>query len=301
MTLRLHGLVAAVHTPFFADGELNLGAVEKQAEHLLHNGVHAVFLGGTTGECHSLSVDERLALAQRWSEVARGTKLHLVVHVGSNCLADARTLGAQAQTLGVQAIAASAPSYFKPESLEALVAGCEQIASAAPGTPFYFYDIPGMTGVRLSMPKFLDLASGRIPTLAGLKFTNPDLMAYQQCLHTQEGRYDIPFGLDEYLLAALALGGQGAVGSSYNFAAPIYHRIIAAFERRDMAAARAEQYCSVQLIDLLAGFGFIAAAKTVMAFLSIDVGPVRLPLTNLQNDQRGRLRSSLEQLGFNWH
>lgn len=298
MTLRLHGLVAAVHTPFFGDGQLNLGAVEKQAEHLLQDGVHAAFVGGTTGECHSLSVDERLALARRWSEVVRGTKLRLVVHVGSNCLADARTLSSQAESLGVQAIAALAPSYFKPETLEALIAGCQQIASAAPATPFYFYDIPVLTGVRFPMGKFLDLASGKIPTLAGLKFTNPDLMAYQMCLHAQEGRFDVPFGLDEFLLAALALGGKGAVGSTYNFAAPLYHRIIAAFERGDLATARAEQYRSVQLIDLLGGFGFIGAAKAVMGFLGVDVGPARLPLANLQTEQSNRLRSSLEQLGF---
>lgn len=298
MTSRLHGLVAAVHTPFSADGRLNLAAVEKQAAHLLQNGVQAVFVGGTTGECHSLSVDERLALTQRWSEVVRATKLRLVVHVGSNCLEDARTLSVQGQSLKVHAIAALAPSYFKPETLESLLAGCEQVANAAPGTPFYFYDIPGLTGVRFPMPKFLELASGRIPTLAGLKFTNPDLMAYQQCLHAQEGRFDVPFGLDEYLLAALALGARGAVGSSYNFAAPLYHRIIASFERQDLAAARADQYRSVRLIDLLGGYGYIAAAKVVMGFLGIDVGPARLPLSNLDADQRNRLRASLEQLGF---
>jgi N-acetylneuraminate lyase len=298
MTLRLHGLVAATHTPFFADGQLNLDIVEKQAEHLLQNGVYTIFLGGTTGENHSLSVAERLVLAQRWSEVARGSKLRLVVHVGSNCIVDARSLAAQAQSLGVQAIAALAPSYFKPESLESLVASCSEIARAAPETPFYYYDIPPLTGLRFSMPDFLELALEHIPTLAGVKFSNPDLMSYQKCLHTQEGRFDMPWGLDEYLLAALALGGKGAVGSTYNFAAPLYHRVIAAFERHDLVAARADQYCSVQIIGLLASYGFIAASKAVMGFLGIDVGPARLPLTNLQNEQRDSLRSSLEKLGF---
>jgi N-acetylneuraminate lyase len=298
MTLRLHGLVAATHTPFSADGQLNLDMVEKQAEHLFKSGVGAVFIGGTTGENHSLSVAERLALTQQWSDVARGSKLRLVVHVGSNCLVDARSLAAQAQSLGVSAIAAFAPSYFKPDSLESLIASCAEIATAAPRTPFYYYDIPSFTGVRLSMPDFLSLASERIPTLAGIKFSNPDLMAYQRCLHTLDGRFDMPWGFDEYLLAALALGGQGAVGSTYNFAAPIYLRLIAAFERGDIVAARAEQYRSVQMIDLIASYGFIPASKAVMEFLGIEVGPARLPFTNLQNEKRDRLRSSLEKLGF---
>jgi len=298
MTARLHGLVAATHTPFDAHGDLNLAIVEKQAELMLRYGVAAVFVGGTTGESHSLSLDERLALAKRWSEVVRGTALRLVVHVGSNCLVDAQAMAAQAQSLGAAAIAAVTPCYFKPRSLDTLIACCVPIAAAAPATPFYFYDIPSMTGVQLSMPEFLAAAPQRIPTLAGLKFTNADLMAYQRCLRAENGRFDVPWGTDEYLLAALALGGQGAVGSSYNFAAPLYLRLIAAYTRGDLAAARVEQFRSVELIGLLAGLGYMAAAKTVMGLLGVDVGPARLPHTNLTAEQAARLRTSLEQMGF---
>jgi N-acetylneuraminate lyase len=298
MTMKLHGLVAATHTPFDSDGQLNLSAVEKQAEHLLRTGVNAAFIGGTTGESHSLTVTERLALAQRWSEVVRGSDLRLVVHVGSNCLADARLLAAQAQSIGAVAISALAPSYFKPKSLDALIACCQEIAGAAPSLPFYYYDIPAMTGVQFSMPEFLTLASDRIPTLAGIKFSNPDLMAYQRCLHVQDGRFDIPWGTDEYLLAALAVGAVGGVGSSYNFAAPLYNRLTAAFSKGDVATAREEQYRSVQLIELLASFGYMAAAKAVMGFLGVDVGPARLPHANLTAELGVLLRKRLAELGF---
>jgi N-acetylneuraminate lyase len=301
MTIKLHGLVAATHTPFHADGGLNLAIVEKQAEHLLRTGVTTVFIGGSTGESHSLTVEERLALARRWSEVVRGTNLRLIVHAGSNCLADARALAAQAQSLGAAAFSALAPSYFKPNSLDALIACCAEIAGAAPSLPFYFYDIPALTGVRFSMPEFLDVAADRIPTLAGIKFTNADLMAYQRCLHTQGGRFDLPWGVDEYLLAALALGAVGGVGSSFNFAAPLYHRLMAAFSNGDLTTARTEQYRSVQLIDLLAGFGYLAAAKTVMSTLGIAVGPARLPNANLTQEHRTCLHQGLEKLGyFDW-
>jgi N-acetylneuraminate lyase len=298
MTQRLQGLVAATHTPFLADGGLNLAIVERQAEHLIANGVKTAFIGGTTGESHSLTVAERIALATRWGEVVRGSGLRLVVHVGSNCLADARALASHAQTIGAKAISALAPSYFKPKSLDALVACCADIAAAAPALPFYFYDIPVMTGVQFPMSEFLAVAPERIPTLAGIKFTNPDLMAYQQCLNAEDGRFDIPWGADEYLLAALALGATGAVGSTYNFAAPIYHRLIAAFGKGDLATARIEQYRSVRLVELLARFGYMAAAKTVMGFLDVNVGPARLPHANLSQDQRTGLQQSLEELGF---
>src|SRR5204863_760432 len=134
------------------------------------------------------------ALTQRWCEVARGTELKVVVHVGSNCLADARTLAAQAQSLGASAIAAMSPSYFKPRTIDTLIACCADVASAAPETPFYYYDIPAWTGVSFPMPDFLAQAADKIPMLVGLKFTSPDLMAYQFCLRAGDGRWDVPFG-----------------------------------------------------------------------------------------------------------
>jgi N-acetylneuraminate lyase len=292
----LHGLVAATHTPFHADGALNLAAVEKQAAHLLSNGVVNVFIGGTTGESSSLTLDERMALARRWCEVAHGTALRVIVHVGSNCLADARALAAQAQQLGAVAIAALAPSYFKPRTLDTLIACCADIAAAAPETPFYYYDIPALTGVSLPIVEFLGKAPARIPTFAGIKFTNPDLMAYLLCLRA--GDWDIPWGIDEWLLGALATGARGAVGSSFNFAAPLYHGLIAAFEKDDLAAARDAQHRSTLLIALLARHGYMGAAKATMAMLGVDVGPARLPNCSLTAEQIKALRAELESLGF---
>lgn len=298
MSTRLDDLVAATHTPFDADGELDLAAVEAQAAHLLRTGVTIAFIGGTTGESHSLTVAERLALAERWMAVANGTPLRVVVHVGGNCLADARALAAQAGRLGAAAIAALSPSYFKPRSVEVLVDCCETIAAAAPEVPFYFYDIPVLTGVNLSMADFLEVAAERVPSLAGIKFTNPDLMMYQRCLRAQDGRFDLPWGVDEELLAALAVGAEGAVGSSYNFAASIYLRLIRAFRAGDVEAAREAQFESVRLIQLLSEFGYMAAAKAVMGMLGVPVGQPRLPNTRITSERVSELRARLVEIGF---
>jgi N-acetylneuraminate lyase len=295
---RLRGLVAATHTPLHADGSLNLAIVERQCAHLLANGVTSVFICGTTGESSSLSFDERRLMAKHWMEVARGTPMRVIIHVGSNSIADARLLAADAQQLGAVAIAALSPCYFKPRLLDVLVASAAEIAAAAPAVPFYFYDIPSMTGVSFPMADFLMQARERIPSLAGLKFTNPDLMSFQLCLHADGGAWDVPFGCDEFLLAALSLGATGAVGSTYNFAAPIYHRLMRAFAAGDMATARMEQFRSVQLVRLLAGIGFMGAAKAVMGMLGVNVGPARLPNGNPSPEQLVALRSLLEAMGF---
>jgi N-acetylneuraminate lyase len=179
-----------------------------------------------------------------------------------------------------------------------LVDCAAQIASAAPNTPFYFYDIPVLTNVSLSMPDFLELGRQSIPNLAGLKFTNPDLMAYQFCLRAGGGSFDLPWGCDEFLLAALAFGATGAVGSTYNFAAPIYHRIIKSFAAGDLTKARDEQFLAVQMIQVIVRHGFIGSTKAIMTMLGVDVGPSRLPNPKLTVAGMESLRADLVKIGF---
>lgn len=298
MTHLLNGLVAATHTPFKKDGSLNLDGVEKIAAHLLANKVEIAFIGGSTGESHSLNVDERMKLAKRWFEIAKGTRLKVVVHVGSNCLEDARALSRQGQELGALAISALTPSYFKPRNVEALVDCCSFIASAAPQTPFYYYDIPTMTGVNLPMPEFLERAGKSIPNLKGLKFTNVDFMSFQLCGQMEGGRFEILWGVDEMLLPALSVGAHGAVGSTYNFAAPIYHRIMDAFKKFDFETARKEQLRSIRLVNILVKRGYMASAKAMMGMLGVDVGSPRLPNGSLKQDEFASLKSDLEKEGY---
>jgi N-acetylneuraminate lyase len=296
--MSMQGLIAAVHSPFDSAGELLCSAVDGQLRLLLEQGVSGVFVCGSTGESHSLSLEERLTLAERWAAAVRGTPMKLIIHVGANCLRDAQMLARHAQTLQAAAISAQAPSYFRPKSPLELCDWCQAIAASAAQTPFYFYDIPAMTGVHLSMLDLLDLAGERIPSFAGLKFTNPDLMSYQLCQRAQGGRFDIAFGIDEMLLAAAVLGARGAVGSSYNFAAPIYLQILEHLAAGRLEEAREHQYRSVLLIRLLASAGYLAAAREVMGMLGAPVGPPRQPNSRLDEAAREKLKSSLEQLGF---
>ncbi len=295
---RLSGLVAATHTPFHADGSLNLSIVEHQAAHLSRTGVRTAFIGGTTGESSSLTQAERLALAERWMAVTRGSGLAVIVHVGANCLDESRTLAAQAQSLGAAGVSALAPSYFKPGSLATLVDSMAKIAEGSPGLPFYYYEIPSMTGVALSPSDFLAAAGEKIPNLVGVKFTSNNLVEFQLCRAAAGGRFDVSFGFDEMLLAALAMGATSAVGSTYNFAAAIYLRIIEAFQAADYETARREQFASVEIVRILQKYGYMAAAKATMALLGVDVGPPRLPNGSLSAEQKQTLQADLERWDF---
>jgi N-acetylneuraminate lyase len=297
MTTSFIGLVPAVLTPFTSKGELELRVVEKQAELLIADGVAGVFVGGTTGEFSSLLLEERLALLKRWTEVAKGTPLRVVAHVGANCLAESRMLAAQAQAWGVAAVAMVSPNYFKPRSPEVLIECCREVAAAAPGTAFYFYDIPMLTGVSFPVADWIETAAARIPNLVGVKFSNPDLMTFQRLIRAGGGRFDVLFGIDEQLLAALTLGGRGAVGSGYNFAAPHFHRLLAALEAGDLATARALQFEVVELVLVMFRVGYLAAAKELMRQRGVELGPVRLPQVELTSDQLQLFRRELDRLG----
>ena len=278
------GLVAAPHTPLRADGELHLPAIEQQIAVLVEGRISAAFVCGTTGEGMSLSTPERMRVAARWVEAAPRS-LPVIVHVGHASLAEARTLAAHAQSIGALAISAMAPNFFKPRSIEDLASFCAHVASAAPALPFYFYHLPSMTGVSFPMAEFMQRAIERIPTFAGLKFTHDDLGELQRCLRVAAGELDVLFGRDEMLISALELGAVGAVGSTYNYAAPIYHNLIAAFRAGNIVEARECQVAVRRFVDILCRYGEIPAAKAIMQMIGVECGPPRSPMEELSHER----------------
>ena len=296
-TPKLSGLIAAPFTPFKSDGSLQLETIEAQARSLVADGVRAVFVCGTTGECASLTVPERMQIAAHWRDVA-GDDLQVLVHAGHTCLSDSKTLAAHAREIGAAGVGCFAPFFFKPTRTEDLVAHCAQVAAAAPDLPFYYYQIPSMTGVSLPAADFLRTGAPQIPNLAGVKFTHENLMDFAECLRLDDGRFDALFGRDEILLAGLSLGAQGAIGSTYNFMAPVYHRILEAFARGDLAAAQLHQARANAVIAVFLKWGGIPAGKAVMQILGLDCGPVRLPLRNFTPTQIDSLQKDLEAASF---
>jgi N-acetylneuraminate lyase len=281
------------------DGSLNLEAIGPYASWLREHQVAGAFICGTTGEGMSLTTAERQRLAEGWMAAAP-SELQIMVHVGHQALEDCRDLARHAQRIGAHSIACLAPSFFRPASVAGLVEWCQQVAEAAPEIPFYYYHIPSMTGVNYKVHDFLELAARRIPTLAGVKFTFEDLDDFQRCLAFDGGRMDMLFGRDEILLSAWKLGARGAVGSTYNFAAPIYHALLQACQEGDEEKAARWQAEAVAMIELLvkAGPQPVATFKWFMSQVGVDCGGPRLPLMPLTPAQLEPLQASLAASGL---
>ena len=293
------GLCTATHTPFHPDGSLNLAVVERQAAFLRSHGITSVFIGGTTGESSSLTAAERAELNDRWAVVGPAAGIDVVVHVGANCLTEAAQLAAHAEKNQAKAVSMIAPSYFKPRTLNDLVASCAMVAKAAPRTPFYYYDIPGMTGIGgFPVDELLKAASPIIPNLAGVKYSHPDLDAMRRAQALEGGRFDLPFGVDERFLAALRAGATAGVGSTYNFNPGPLQRVIAAHAKGDAALAEAEQAKVQPVVDILAKRGYMGAAKALMGYLGVPLGPARLPNGNPDAAETKQMLGELEAIGF---
>ena len=210
----------------------------------------------------------------------QGETLFLIAHVGALSVVDARTLAAYAQEIGVDATSIVPPNFFKPGSIDALIDDLNAVLVAAPELPFYYYHT-SMSGVTFDMEQFLIKADGRIPQLAGIKFNYPDLYMFQRCQRACGGKFDITWGIDEWFAGALACGAKSAIGSTYNYAAPLYYGIWEAYKRADQAAIDRGMAKVCRIVDLLVKYGGVVGGKAMMAIHGLEMPTVRPPLTNL--------------------
>ena len=137
--------------------------------------------------------------------------------------------------------------------------------------------------------------------LAGIKFNHSDLYEFQRCVRVCDGKFDIPFGVDEFLPGGLAVGAVGAVGSTYNYAAPLYLDIMDAFNKGDLATVNKLMDKVIALIRVLVEYGGVAAGKAAMKLHDIDVGAPRSPIRALNDTQIQDVLSKMEAADFMAH
>ena len=292
---QLTGLTAAAFTPMRNDATPDIDRIPGLVEHLLRDSVSALYVLGSTGEGVSLTLRERQQIATAFVQAA-AARLPVVVHVGHNSLQEAQTLARHAQQIGATAISAVPPCYFRPDTTRSLVDCLATITAGAPDLPFYYYHIPAKTGVELDLNDFLRLASRQLPSLVGVKFSDTRLHAVSACAYTE--KYDFLCGVDEMLLSAWMTGMRGAVGTTYNFAAPLYNRLIACCKQGRMKEARLNQERASTMINVILKTCGRPGFKAVMGLIGQDCGPHRLPHSTATPAQISEMHKALETIGF---
>lgn len=295
----LQGLIAAPFTPMHEDGSLNLSIIPDYYQFLKANGNTGAFICGSTGEGVSMTTDEKKAVAEAWAKATLDDEdFKVMMLVGGTCIADCIHLAKYARQIGLYAVSFTAPFYFKPADVNVLANCCKAIADAVADMPFYYYHIPVLTGVSVNMIDLLNCVEGTIPNFAGIKYTHEDFMDFLSCLHFKNGKYDLLWGRDENMLSALVLGAKGAVGSTFNYAAPLYYQLIDAFNNGDLETAQRLQQKSIDMITLLGKYGGIATGKAYMKQVGVDCGEFRLPVSNMNADAFEAFKKDVQQLSF---
>ena len=296
---KIIGLIDAPFTPFHENGEVNLEPIGAYAAMLAKNGLKGVFINGSSGEGYMLTEEERMQLAERWMEVAP-KDFKVIVHVGSCCVKASRMLAANAQKIGAWGIGAMAPPFPKIGRIEELVEYCEEIASGAPGLPFYYYHIPAFNGAFLPMVELLKAVDGRIPNFAGIKYTFESIYEYNQCRLYKDGKFDMLHGQDETILPSLAMGGaQGGIGGTTNYNGRCLTGIIEAWKAGDIDKARKLQNFAQEVINVICHYrGNIVGGKRIMKLMGLDLGKNRTPFQNMTDEEEARMKAELEAIDF---
>ena len=299
---KIKGLIDAPFTPFHEDGSLNLAPIPEYAALLARNGLKGVFINGSSGEGYMLTEEERMQLAEAWM-AAVPEDFKVIVHVGSTSVMSSRRLAEHAQKIGAWGIGAMATPFPKIGSIEQLCRYCEEIASAAPELPFYYYHIPAFNGASLSMYDFLKAVDGRIPNFAGIKYTFESLYEYNRCRRYQNGKFDMLHGQDETILPCLAMGGaQGGIGGTTNYNGRCLTGILEAWKKGDLEKARQLQDFAQDVIDVICNFrGNIVGGKRIMKLIGLDLGPNRVPFMSVTEEEEQELRRQLEAIDFFSH
>lgn len=295
----IKGLIVAPFTPFDKKGEVDMGPITDYATLLQKNGLIGVFINGSSGEGYMLTVDERMKLAEKWMSVApKGFKV--IVHVGATCVKDSFKMSQHAQKIGAFGIGAMASPFPKAGRVEELVKYCEEIACGAPDMPFYFYHIPALNGVFLPILPFLKIADGRIPNLAGIKYTFENLYEYNQCVLYENGKFDMLHGLDETILPALAMGGaQGCISGTGSYIGNSLVSVINEYNNGNIEKARDHQNFAQEVINVIARYrGNIVCGKRIMKLIGLDLGINRTPFQNITDEEEIIIRKELDSIGF---
>lgn len=291
------GLMAAPFTPFNLKGNLNLNIVPEYVERLIADGIKGIFVCGSSGEGPNMAMEERMETAKAFTEAA-AFRMKVFVHVGHSSINESQKLARHAIDIGADAISCVSAFYFKPNSSEELADAMAEVAAAAPELPFYYYHIPHLTSLNIDMTEFLRLSSKKIPSLAGIKYTASTLWKYQLCREYNNGQFDILYGMDEMMLPALSVGARGLIGSTYNFAAPLYLEVLECFKNGNLDEARRKMLYLVEMVSIVIKYPAIPAQKTIMKRLGLDLGPSRRPLVTFTKAQETELLSKLDDIRF---
>ena len=287
---KYHGVIPAFYACYDKEGNISVEGVKALTRYFIEAGVQGVYVGGSSGECIYQGKEERKLVLETIMKEAQG-RLTVIAHVACNNTADSMELAAHAESLGVDAIAAIPPIYFRlPE--HAIAKYWNDISSAAPNTDFVIYNIPQLAGVALTPSLYKEMLKN--PRVIGVKNSSMPIQDIQT-FKAIGGKDTIVFnGPDEQFIGGFMIGAEGGIGGTYGAMPKLFLKALECFKKGDYETARAIQYDVNDIITALCSckgnmYGVIKA--TLKINHNIEIGGVRSPLANLVEEDMPRVEA----------
>ncbi|HDH2321988.1 TPA: N-acetylneuraminate lyase [Klebsiella quasipneumoniae subsp. similipneumoniae] len=292
MAVNLRGVMAALLTPFDGQQKLDKESLRRLVRFNLRQGVDGLYVGGSTGEAFVQSGTERQEVLEIVAEEAKG-KMTLIAHVGCVSTLESQQLARAVVGYGYDAVSAVTPFYY-PFSFEEHCAHYQAIIESADGLPMVVYNIPALSGVKLTLDQINTLVT--LPGVGALKQTSGDLFQMEQIrrAHPDLVLYN---GYDEIFASGLLAGADGGIGSTYNIMGWRYQGMVAALKVGDVAKAQQLQCECNKVIDLLIKTGVFRGLKTVLHYMDVVSVPLcRKPFAPVDEKFLPELKALAQQL-----
>lgn len=287
---KFRGLFSALLTPFNEDASVNFDAMEKLVEFNLENGIDGFYVGGSTGEGLLLTNEERKATFKCVAEATK-SRATLIAHVGTLHTDAAVDMAKYAESLGYDAISAVAPYYYG-FPLEAITGYYNDIANST-SLPMIVYNFPNSGKFALTREVANEMFKNE--KFIGIKHTSNDMFALQQ--FKQLDREIVVYnGFDETLLSGLAMGADGAIGSTYNFMGRKFKKIMNDFKAGKIEEAIKGQNEADEIITEMIKYGVFQSEKAILTEMGIDMGECRKPFLPISDECRASMKKIAEKL-----
>ena len=279
------GVIPAFYACYDEEGNISPERVRNLTKYFIEKGVKGVYVNGSSGECIYQSVEDKKIVLENVMEEAKG-KLTVIAHVACNNTKDSMELAAHAESLGVDAIAAIPPIYFRlPEY--AIAEYWNDISSAAPNTDFVIYNIPQLAGVALTPSLFAEMRKN--PRVIGVKNSSMPVQDIQMFKQDAGEDYIIFNGPDEQFISGRLIGAEGAIGGTYGAMPDLFLKMNEHLINGNLEEARKMQYdINAIIYKMVSGHGnMYAVIKAILKENEgLELGSVRKPLAGLiESDQ----------------
>ena len=287
-------LGVALVTPFKENGEVNYEKLEEIVEEQIAGGTDSIIVCGTTGEASTMSHEEHLDVVGYVCKVT-GKRIPVIAGTGSNCTETAVYLSAEAQRRGADGLLLVSP-YYNKATQNGLKAHFKAVADAVK-IPILLYNIPGRTGVTILPQTIADLCKN-VENIVGVKEASGNFSAIATLMNLADGKVDLYSGNDDQIVPLLSLGGKGVISVLSNVAPRQTHDICAAYFEGDTARSAKLQLDAIPLITELFAEVNPIPVKAAMNLMGRNVGPLRLPLTEMEPQNQEKLKAAMIAYGI---